>query len=115
MSGRRHISLRVMAAMLIALFGFAAASSASETRRIVIEIQSFQFVPSNVSVRPGDTVVWKNKDIVPHTATAKDASWDSGSIDAGGEVEVVVGAQWGASYYCAFHPSMTATLETVSP
>ncbi len=40
-----------------------------------------------------------------HTATAKDDSWDSGLIEAGGEWETMITDEM---YYCRFHPSMIA-------
>jgi len=38
----------------------------------------------------GDTLVWSNRDVVPHTATADGGGWNTGSIPAGGERRVVV-------------------------
>jgi len=32
-------------------------------------IAGFQFVPNKLEVNVGDTVIWKNEDLVPHTAT----------------------------------------------
>ena len=78
---------------------------------IVVEIRSFKFLSEDPAVSPGDVVVWRNMDIVPHTVTAKDDSWDSGLIEAGGEWQTVVSADMVANYYCRFHPSMVATLK----
>lgn len=86
-------------------------SDASEGQRVVIEIRSFEFVPARPAVKAGDVVVWKNKDIVPHTATAKDESWDSGEIASGGEWQMIVTADMLADYYCIFHPTMVASLD----
>ena len=88
----RHIPLKLIVAAIAAMIAFhpATRSDAAEGRRIVIEIQKFKFVTPAQKARPGDTVVWVNKDIVPHTATAKDGSWDSGQIEPGGEWRMVV-------------------------
>ena len=85
-------------------------AEASEERRVVVEIRRFKFVPETLIVSPGDVVVWKNMDIVPHAATAKDNGWDSGTIEAGGERTTSVTRDMGGAYYCRFHPSMVATL-----
>ena len=79
--------------------------------RVVIEIREFEFVPEWPAVSPGDVVVWKNLDIVPHTVTAEDDSWDSGLIEAGGTWEMVVTEDLVLAYYCRFHPSMIAALQ----
>ncbi len=84
-----------------------AAMAAGESR-VVIEIREFEFVPEQPAVSPGDIVVWKNLDIVPHTATSEDNSWDSGLIEAGGTWETVVTEDMVLAYYCRFHPSMIA-------
>jgi plastocyanin len=37
---------------------------------VTVEIREFKFEPETLTVHEGDTVVWKNDEIVPHTATA---------------------------------------------
>ena len=88
-------------------------ADAAEERRVVIEIQSFKFVPAAPLVRRGDTIVWINKDIVPHSATANDDSWDTGQIEAGKQVEMVALGTMFGRYYCKFHPTMTARLAEI--
>ena len=62
-------------------------------------------------VKPGDVIVWVNKDVVPHTVSAKDGSWDSGLIKSGGAWETVVDDDTFQAYFCKFHPSMVAGLD----
>lgn len=83
-------------------------------RRVVIEIRQFAFVPKSPLVSPGDIVVWKNLDIVPHTVTSQHESWDSGKIEAGGEWQTVITEEMALAFYCKFHPSMVAALEIES-
>lgn len=83
---------------------------ATERQRLIVEIHKFKFVPGTLVVRAGDIVVWRNKDIVPHTVTSKDASWDSGTIEAGREWEAVITRSMTLGYFCEFHPSMVAGL-----
>lgn len=105
----RKFVCSLLVILLATLMGHAANVTAAE-QLVVIDIRGSKFVQDNVIVRPGDTVIWRNKDIVPHTATARDASWDSGLIPAGGEWQMVVSDETSPSYYCAFHPSMVAVL-----
>ena len=90
-----------------------AAMAAGESR-VVIEIREFEFVPQQPTISPGDIVVWKNLDIVPHTATSEDDSWDSDLIESGGTWEMVVTEDMVLAYYCRFHPSMVAALRLAS-
>ncbi len=76
--------------------------------RHVVEIVKFKFVPDKLEVAPGDTIVWINKDIVPHTVTAADKSWDSTTIKKSGEWQTVVSADMPGAYFCRFHPTMKA-------
>ena len=101
----------IVAAFVATITLFPVSSSfAAEAKRVVITIERFKYVPRNPVLKIGDTVVWRNKDIVPHTATAKDGSWDSDTIRAGGEWQTVVTAAMLSAYYCRHHPSMTASL-----
>lgn len=79
-------------------------------RRHVIEIRAFRYEPPSVEARAGDTIMWINRDAVPHTATDRAAGWDTGSMGAGAEGSVVVDRAGSYDYGCAFHPNMAATL-----
>ncbi len=105
---RRHFL--ASAAATAAGAGSIASSGARASQQHVIEISRFRFKPSPLAVQPGDTVTWINRDIVPHTATAIDESWDSGEIAPGGEASIAVTAGTSADYFCRFHPSMKAAL-----
>jgi plastocyanin len=76
-----------------------------------VEITGFKFVPATLSVRPGDKIRWINRDIAPHTATAVDESWDTGTLEKGASVVTVVGGAIAEKYFCRFHPHMTAELK----
>jgi len=72
-----------------------------------ITIEGFQFAPADLTVRPGDTIVWTNKDFFVHTATA-DGEFDSGSIGANGSWRFTPGKTGDVAYICALHPTMKA-------
>jgi plastocyanin len=80
-------------------------------RSHLVRISGFQFVPALITAAVGDTVVWSNEDIFPHTATALTGAWDSGTIAAKGRWTLVVRAAGRVEYQCALHPSMKATVE----
>lgn len=116
MIARRDLKSRlfIVAALLatmssISLYPRLAASHDSPQVHTVI-ISDFKFTPSILQVKPGDKIIWVNQDIVPHTATAIDKSWDTGIIVSQGRKEMAVTKIQTLSYYCFYHPVMTAKL-----
>ena len=106
----RQSNLRVHGLVLM-MVGFATLWSppaASETH--VIEIRDFLFTPDALNITVGDTVTWVNLDVVPHTATAVDGSWDSGSLEQGDEWSLVIETVGVIDYLCTFHPQMVGVL-----
>ncbi len=73
---------------------------------ITVEITNFEFKPAAIKVKKGDTVVFINRDIVPHTATADDGSWDTGSITTGESQEIIISENMTSSFYCFYHQAM---------
>ena len=98
----------VIAAALAAAASAAPMSTAIAAERHVVEIVKLKFVPARLEVAPGDTIVWINKDFVPHTITAADNSWDSGAIEKSGEWQTTVRSGMPSDYFCRFHPAMKA-------
>jgi len=90
-------------------------TTASPSQRHIVEIRDFGFHPQRILVSPGDTIVWINRDIVPHTATAKDGRWGSEDLEEGESWEMVVKQRGIRSYFCEFHPNMRGVMETRKP
>jgi plastocyanin len=79
------------------------ASSAGDTHRIVMKAVDYE--PKTITARVGDAVEWVNEDIVAHTATATDRSWDVNILPqrSGRMVMKTAGT---ISYFCRYHPNM---------
>ena len=75
-----------------------------------VTIDGFEFHPPEVTVGKGEVVVWVNKDPVPHTATAKGAALDSGSIAASGSFRFTATREGRFDYVCTLHPTMKGVL-----
>ena len=73
-------------------------------------MRNVAFDPPSITVAAGDTVVWTNADFLPHTATARDAAWDSKTIEASGVWRLVTATPGTHEYYCVFHPTMKGTI-----
>lgn len=84
------------------------ASPKSQTVTVVIE--NMKFSPAELEVKKGETVIWVNKDLVPHTATADDGSFDSKMIGPGKSWKYQPKKAGTYSYKCTFHPTMLGSI-----
>ena len=105
---RALLSFGVALLLLVASTGPPSAAAQSKTRIVVL--RGMKYLPATLTVNVGDTVVWKNEDIVPHTATARNKSFDSGNIEPGGSWRYVAKRKGTYFYYCAFHPETKGKL-----
>ena len=107
---------------LIAAAGFPSLASASRSagpgsapqKMVTVEIRAFKFEPATLTVNVGDTVEWKNDDIVPHTATAdgeaQKPTFDSGTIQTGATWRYLARNKGKYNYTCTLHPNMKGEL-----
>jgi plastocyanin len=96
---------RFVAALVLAVV---AGTAQAATHLVTIEGMAFH--PASVSVKPGDTVTWTNKDVVPHTVTAA-GRFDSGQVDAGKRWSWTAKQSGRIGYVCTYHPGMQGTVE----
>jgi amicyanin len=82
-----------------------------------ITIQNFAFVPPAISVAPGTTVTWVNKDSVDHEivndasgSTAEGAIFKSPVIPEDGTYSFTFTSQGIYPYHCTIHPAMKGTI-----
>ena len=75
-----------------------------------VTIQGFAFGPATIDVPAGTSVTWTNEDSAPHTATADDQSWDTGSLGEGESGSVTFDEPGEYPYHCAFHDQMSGTV-----
>jgi plastocyanin len=80
---------------------------------IQVTIQNLVNMPAEVSAKVGDTIEWINKDVLAHTATAKNGDWDV-MIGPNKTGQVVLKKTGEVEYYCKFHPNMKGKV-TVTP
>ena len=112
---RRRIDARALALAASSILGVAlaaapaGAAAADPPRRHEVVIQGLLYVPETLTVRPGDVVVWINKDPFPHTVTAAGV-FDSGSIAAGKSWRWTAAKLGTHPYLCTLHTTMKGTL-----
>jgi plastocyanin len=86
----------------------AAALAAGKTH--TVRMEGIKFVPERLEVAAGDTVVWTNKDVVPHTVTASEAHVESGEIAPNKRWRFVAKRKGEMPYICRLHPGMKGLL-----
>ena len=99
----------VVLGLIVSAVG-AAAGRQPRPRTHTITMEAMRFQPEVLEVAAGDTVVWLNKDLVPHTATSKVGGFDSKSIAAARSWRYTVRTKGDIAYICTFHPAMMGML-----
>ncbi len=103
----------VHAATILAVvlcFGTVGVSNRAGPQTHTVTIEGMRFHPEALTVPPGDTIVWVNRDLVPHTATSEAGHFDSQTIQADESWTYTAAVAGDFPYVCAFHPAMKGTL-----
>ncbi len=87
-----------------------AQSISAQAATIQITMENLAMLPAEASAKIGDTIEWINKDIVAHTATARNGDWDV-MLPPNTTGTLVLKKAGTVDYYCRFHPNMKAVLE----
>lgn len=72
-----------------------------------VSISNFAFDPGELDVATGTEVTWTNDDPAPHTVTADDGSFDSGTLEPGQTFSATLEGNGPITYACQIHPDMT--------
>ncbi|HLZ06276.1 MAG TPA: cupredoxin domain-containing protein [Bradyrhizobium sp.] len=96
--------------LLIAAVAFGAMTVPAHAATVTIVMENLVISPAEVSAKVGDTVAWVNKDVVAHTATARNGDFDV-MIQPKQTASTVLKKAGNVDYYCRFHPNMKATLK----
>ena len=72
-----------------------------------VNIDNFVFGPETLTVAPGTTVTWTNRDDIPHTVVANDKSFKSKVMDTDEKFSFTFTKPGEYGYFCSLHPHMT--------
>jgi plastocyanin len=100
------VTLALAAAALV-LLPASAAAAAPRVHTVVID--KMKFGPAPARLRSGDTIIWVNKDMFKHTATARDKSF-SVDLPPGTSGKTMIRRSGTIAFYCIYHPGMKGTL-----
>ncbi len=104
----RRPALILVAAVVLIGAGFVGqgqlggGASAGETYRVVKNLDDF-FAPNVIRVEVGTEVEWQNSGRNPHTVTADDGSFDSGTLQNGSEFRHTFSAAGVFPFTCLLH------------
>jgi plastocyanin len=87
---------------------------AHEASSTGVTMGDFFFRASSITIHVGDTVTWHNSGQAPHTATANDGSFNTGTVNPGGSASHTFQTAGTFSYVCTIHPNMTGTIHVLS-
>lgn len=96
----------ISAVAALALCAAAPAGAAT----MAVTIDNFTFGPSEITVHPGDTVTWTNRDDIPHTVRAETGSFKCSVMDTGETCNITFKEAGQFKYFCSLHPHMTGTV-----
>jgi plastocyanin len=117
MSTRRpRFTFAIVLAVLLATVAMGAKKSTDKSDKAAdekgdqVSIKDMKFSPATLTVKPGTTVTWTNKDDHDHTVVASDESFKSGNLGHGETFEHKFDKKGKFKYACSYHPRMKGTV-----
>jgi plastocyanin len=106
----------VATAAVAAPLGAFAAQPGARSQEPEVEMEDFAFRPARIGVRPGQVVIWKNRDRARHNATSVKRVngrrvFRTATRGFRGEATAKAPRRLGTyGYFCTVHPQMKGTL-----
>ena len=123
MKGRLLLFTGAAALMLLAACGDDSGSSSNTTSAPAassdggdsaaagtVVAKDIAYNPTEITVKVGETITFKNEDGFAHTFTADDGAFDSGNVDGGGEFQFAPDAEGTIAFHCKIHGNMKGTI-----
>ena len=111
---RNHTFFRTL--LLVALVGLPALAGFAATN--VVSIGNYWFSPTNITINPGDTIVWSNAVLTAHDTTSSSGLWASAQLAQGKTYSYTFTNSGNYPYICAVHivahPEQTGTVSVAS-
>jgi plastocyanin len=97
----------MIALMLLAGTRSVAANDQPSGASADVKIDNFSFGPQTLTVSVGTTVVWTNRDDIPHTVVSTDGVFKSKVRDTDEKFSYTFTKAGTYPYFCSVHPKMT--------
>ena len=102
----RHLLVASAGSLLLGI----GPAAAAPPHTYVVVIDKLKFGPLPGLLHKGDSIVWDNRDILRHSATAADHSFDA-DLPPGAKVKTTLRASGSVPFACRYHPGMRGVLE----
>ena len=111
--------------LAFALLAFAHLSNATESqvvpavaptdgKTVEVIISNFTFTPNELTIAPGTTVKWVNRDDIPHLVAEKALAFKSQALDTNDSFSFTFTKPGDVEYFCVLHPHMTGKISVKS-
>jgi len=74
---------------------------------VEVKVDNFSFSPQTITISPGTTVIWTNRDDIPHTVVSDDKVFKSKVLDTDEKFSFTFDKAGNFPYFCSIHPKMT--------
>ena len=91
------------------------AKAAVDPKMVEVHIDNFAFTPAELTIAPGTTVKWINRDDIPHTVVEKAITFKSKPMDTDESFTHTFDAVGNVEYFCSLHPHMTGKIIVKAP
>ncbi len=102
-----RVPVALVASIAASLTAAPPAAAAPQTHLVVMD--KMKFGPLPAQVRRGDVIVWVNRDMFRHTATASNGSFNV-DLPPGVKAKTIVGSPGIVPFVCKYHPGMRGVL-----
>ncbi|MDO8642365.1 MAG: cupredoxin family copper-binding protein [Candidatus Woesearchaeota archaeon] len=110
MNRKKIIGNSALFTILIVLASFCVSAS-----RVSVSINNLAFSPAAITVNEGDSVIWTNNDNAPHTITADNNAFESGTKQHGQTFSHTFDHAGTFAYHCTIHPGMAGRVVVQAP
>src|SRR5580692_2914730 len=83
------------------------AAQAPAGKVVEVKVDNFSFSPQTITIAPGTTVIWTNRDDIPHTVVSDDKVFKSKVLDTDEKFSFTFDKAGNFPYFCSIHPKMT--------
>jgi len=100
---------RIFCAAVIVCVGTGSAY-AQPAAPVMVDIDHFQFGPTDVTIRVGESVEWVNRDQTIHNVVSREGKFVSPGLDTGDHFSFTFDRAGDYAYICALHPHMVGVV-----
>ncbi len=103
------LAVPVMIAIVLLLVGspiVTANTQQPSSATVKVKIDNFTFGTQPLTVAPGTTVTWTNRDDMPHTVVSTDGVFKSKVLDTDEKFSYTFAKAGIFPYFCSIHPKM---------